>query len=123
MQGWVESRYGMCTVLLRLDFIGQAAAIQMHADDLESIYAPDGIFEGDVGSQELGMDRFLQCLVYQGPSPESRWGNLNRETAPICLSVSAVTFCWNMSILSHDYLQSLFARARYLVVYVWWKIL
>ena len=35
MQGWVESRYGMCTVLLRLDFIGQAAAIQMHADDLE----------------------------------------------------------------------------------------
>lgn len=37
MQGWVESRYGMCTVLLRLDFIGQAAAIQMHADDLESI--------------------------------------------------------------------------------------
>jgi len=25
MEGWVEQRYGMTTVLLRLDFIGQAA--------------------------------------------------------------------------------------------------
>jgi transcriptional antiterminator RfaH len=37
MDGWVERRYGMSTVLLRLDFIGQAAAIKMEAGDLELI--------------------------------------------------------------------------------------
>jgi len=37
MEGWVEKRSGMTTVLLRLDFIGQAAAIQLEADDLELI--------------------------------------------------------------------------------------
>jgi transcription antitermination factor NusG len=37
MSGWVEKRYGMTTVLLRLDFIGQAAAVQLQADDLEPI--------------------------------------------------------------------------------------
>jgi transcription antitermination factor NusG len=35
MEGWVEERYGMSTVLLRLDFIGQAAAIRLAAEDLE----------------------------------------------------------------------------------------
>jgi hypothetical protein len=33
----VEKRYGMTTVLLRLDFIGQAAGVKVHADDLELI--------------------------------------------------------------------------------------
>src|SRR6185436_11616375 len=28
MEGWVEERYGFDTVLLRLDFIGQAAAVK-----------------------------------------------------------------------------------------------
>lgn len=37
MEGCVEQRYGMTTILLRLDFIGQAAAIQLDASDLESI--------------------------------------------------------------------------------------
>jgi transcription antitermination factor NusG len=37
IEGWVESRYGMTTVLLRLDFIGQAAAMSMEADMLELI--------------------------------------------------------------------------------------
>jgi transcription antitermination factor NusG len=37
IEGWVEARYGMTTVLLRLDFIGQAAAIKLPADDLELI--------------------------------------------------------------------------------------
>ncbi|MDC0325613.1 hypothetical protein OAM01_02535 [bacterium] len=37
IEGWVESRYGMTTVLLRLDFIGQAAAMSMDADILELI--------------------------------------------------------------------------------------
>ena len=37
MNGWVETRYGTCTVLLRLDFIGQAAAVKLQADDLELI--------------------------------------------------------------------------------------
>ena len=37
MQGWVEMRYGPGTVLLRLDFIGQAAAIKVQADELELI--------------------------------------------------------------------------------------
>ncbi len=36
-EGWVERRYGMTTVLLRLDFIGQAAAIKLTADDLEPV--------------------------------------------------------------------------------------
>jgi transcription antitermination factor NusG len=35
MEGWVEDRYGKATVLLRLDFIGQAAAIKIDADLLE----------------------------------------------------------------------------------------
>ena len=35
MEGWVEDRYGAATVLLRLDFIGQAAAVKMLADQLE----------------------------------------------------------------------------------------
>ncbi|HEY3860318.1 MAG TPA: transcription termination/antitermination NusG family protein [Verrucomicrobiae bacterium] len=37
MDGWVEKRHGMNTVLLRLDFIGQAAAVQLEATDLELI--------------------------------------------------------------------------------------
>lgn len=35
MEGWVEKRFGMSTVLLRLDFIGQAAAVKVDADHLE----------------------------------------------------------------------------------------
>jgi transcription antitermination factor NusG len=35
IEGWVERRYGMTTVLLRLDFINQAAAIKIEADLLE----------------------------------------------------------------------------------------
>ena len=37
IEGWVESRYGPATVLLRLDFISQAAAVKMDADLLELI--------------------------------------------------------------------------------------
>ena len=37
VEGWVEDRYGMCTVLLRIDFIGQAAAVKVEATDLEVI--------------------------------------------------------------------------------------
>jgi transcriptional antiterminator RfaH len=37
MEGFVEQRYGMTTVLLRLDFIGQAAAVKIEAYDLEPI--------------------------------------------------------------------------------------
>lgn len=37
IEGWVESRYGMSTVLLRLDFINQAAAVKIDADSLELI--------------------------------------------------------------------------------------
>jgi len=37
VEGWVEKRYGMTTVLLRLDFISQAAAVKMDADLLEQI--------------------------------------------------------------------------------------
>ncbi len=37
MEGWVEQRYGMSTVLLRLDFINQAAAVKLEADQLELI--------------------------------------------------------------------------------------
>ena len=35
MEGWVEQRTGTVQVLLRLDFIGQAAAVKMEADVLE----------------------------------------------------------------------------------------
>lgn len=35
MEGWVEKRFGMSTVLLRLDFISQAAAVKVEADHLE----------------------------------------------------------------------------------------
>lgn len=37
MDGWVEERYGLTTVMLRLDFIGQAAAAKVQADELELI--------------------------------------------------------------------------------------
>lgn len=37
VDGWVEKRHGMNTVLLRLDFIGQAAAVKVEASDLELI--------------------------------------------------------------------------------------
>ncbi len=37
IEGWVESRKGMVEVLLRLDFIGQAAAVRMDATNLELI--------------------------------------------------------------------------------------
>jgi transcription antitermination factor NusG len=35
MEGWVEQRYGLTTVLLRLDFINQAAAVKVAADMLD----------------------------------------------------------------------------------------
>ena len=35
IEGWVEKRYGLNTVLLRLDFIGQAAAVKCDVVDLE----------------------------------------------------------------------------------------
>ncbi len=35
MEAWVESRRGMTQVMLRLDFIGQAAAVKVSAEDLE----------------------------------------------------------------------------------------
>lgn len=35
VEGWVEHRYGRTTVLLRLDFISQAAAVKIDADLLE----------------------------------------------------------------------------------------
>ena len=37
IEGWVEQRYGMTTVLLRLDFINQAAAVKIDADALDLI--------------------------------------------------------------------------------------
>jgi transcription antitermination factor NusG len=37
IEGWVEKRYGMTTVLLRLDFISQAAAVKLEAGDLELV--------------------------------------------------------------------------------------
>lgn len=37
IEGWVEKRYGMNTVLLRLEFIGQAAAVKLEATDLEVV--------------------------------------------------------------------------------------
>ncbi len=35
--GWVEKRSGMVDVLLRLDFIGKAAAVKIAADELEPV--------------------------------------------------------------------------------------
>lgn len=37
VEGWVEQRYGPKVVLLRLDFIGQAAAVQLDAAELELV--------------------------------------------------------------------------------------
>jgi transcription antitermination factor NusG len=37
MEGWVEKRYGTNVVLLRLDFIGQAAAVKLEVTDLEPV--------------------------------------------------------------------------------------
>jgi transcription antitermination factor NusG len=37
LEGWVEQRHGMSVVLLRLDFIGMAAGIEVEADHLELI--------------------------------------------------------------------------------------
>jgi len=37
MEAWVESRSGMVDALLRLDFIGQAAAVRVDATQLEPI--------------------------------------------------------------------------------------
>jgi len=37
IEGWVEKRHGMNMVMLRLDFIGQAAAVKLEATDLEPI--------------------------------------------------------------------------------------
>src|SRR5512137_1562487 len=37
LEGWVEQRYGMSTVLLRLNFINRAAAVKVDADALEPI--------------------------------------------------------------------------------------
>ena len=36
-EGWVDERFGMTTVLLRLDFIGQVAAIEVSSDLLDLI--------------------------------------------------------------------------------------
>jgi transcription antitermination factor NusG len=35
LEGWVETRHGPTTVMLRLDFIGQAAAVKVEAWELE----------------------------------------------------------------------------------------
>lgn len=37
MEGWVEDRLGMSVVMLRLDFIGQAAAVKLDVEILELI--------------------------------------------------------------------------------------
>ena len=37
IEGWVEQRYGVSTVLLRLDFISQAAAVKLEAHQLQLI--------------------------------------------------------------------------------------
>lgn len=37
IEGLVEKRYGMTTVLLRIDFINQAATVKLEASDLELI--------------------------------------------------------------------------------------
>jgi hypothetical protein len=36
-EGWVEERFGITTVLLRLDFIGQSAALEVSSGELELI--------------------------------------------------------------------------------------
>ena len=36
VEGWVEDRYGTTTVLLRMDFISQAAAVKIDADLIEA---------------------------------------------------------------------------------------
>jgi transcription antitermination factor NusG len=37
IEAWVEARQGMITVFLRLDFIGQAAAVKLPADHMELV--------------------------------------------------------------------------------------
>ena len=37
IEGWVEQRQGMATVVLRLDFINQAAAVKIDAEQLEPL--------------------------------------------------------------------------------------
>lgn len=37
LEGWVEERSGVTLVLLRLDFIGQAAAVKVEAGELEIV--------------------------------------------------------------------------------------
>src|SRR5476651_54656 len=37
IEGWVEKRHGLTTVLLRLDFISQAAAVKVDASDVELV--------------------------------------------------------------------------------------
>ena len=37
VEGWVEERFGSETVLLRLDFIGQAAAVKLGASEIELV--------------------------------------------------------------------------------------
>jgi len=37
VEGWVEERFGPETVLLRLDFIGQAAAVKLGASEIELV--------------------------------------------------------------------------------------
>lgn len=37
IEGFVERRYGMTTVFLRLDFVAQAAAVRLQADEVELI--------------------------------------------------------------------------------------
>lgn len=37
VEGWVEERYGMSTVLLRVDFLSQAAAVKVEADCVELV--------------------------------------------------------------------------------------
>lgn len=37
IEAWVESRHGSGTALLRLDFIGQAAAVKLPVEDLELV--------------------------------------------------------------------------------------
>jgi transcription antitermination factor NusG len=37
IEGLVEKRHGMTTVLLRIDFINQAAAVKLDASDLELV--------------------------------------------------------------------------------------
>jgi transcriptional antiterminator RfaH len=37
VEGWVEERFGSETVLLRLNFIGQAAAVKLGASEIELV--------------------------------------------------------------------------------------